>query len=241
MTHYYTEQDGRPMRVDPGAVNLGLAVDVERRDGSRFLVVPVIKAADAMDFAGFHARYEELVDRARTNKLGPDDFVGATISLTNPGTLGTDLQRAAADAEARAPSWRPGTIRDVGQARMMTISSTYDHRIIQGAESGTFLRRIDAALNGEGDFYAGVFAALGVALRRRRRRRPHRLDAGQPAAYEDLKAVAAGMALVKAYRHFGHLAAHLDPLGSEPPGDPSLDPGAARPRRARTWPASRPS
>ncbi len=224
MTHYYTEQDDQPMRVDPGAVNLGLAVDVERRDGSRFLVVPVIKAADAMDFAGFHARYEELVDRARTNKLGPDDFVGATISLTNPGTLGTT---------SSVPRLMPkqgtivatGTIRDVGQARMMTISSTYDHRIIQGAESGTFLRRIDAALNGEGDFYAGVFAALGVALRPTAPKASTSVDAGQPAAYEDLKAVAAGMALVKAYRHFGHLAAHLDPLGSEPPGDPSLDPG----------------
>jgi 2-oxoglutarate dehydrogenase E1 component len=227
MTHYYIEQDEQPMRVDPGAVNLGLAVDVERRDGSRFLVVPVIKAAEAMDFAGFHARYEELVEKARTNKLGPDDFVGATISLTNPGTLGTT---------SSVPRLMPkqgtivatGTIRDVGQARMMTISSTYDHRIIQGAESGTFLKRIDGALNGAGDFYAGVFAALGVPMRQVAPKASASVSApetaGPPAAYQDLKAVAAGMALVKAYRHFGHLAAHLDPLGSDPPGDPSLDP-----------------
>ena len=99
MSHYFTEIDGQAYRVDPGRINLGLAVDVERKDGSRFLVVPVIKGADGMDFAGFHARYEELVERARTNKLSPDDFAGATITLTNPGTLGTAASGPAADAE----------------------------------------------------------------------------------------------------------------------------------------------
>ena len=89
MRHYFTQVDGQPHRVDPGAVNLGLAVDVERPDGSRFLIVPVIKRADAMDFAAFHATYEALVEKARTNKLSPDDLQGATITLTNPGTLGT--------------------------------------------------------------------------------------------------------------------------------------------------------
>jgi multifunctional 2-oxoglutarate metabolism enzyme len=227
MTHYYTERDAQPYRVDPGGVNLGLAVDVERRDGSRFLVVPVIKGADDMDFAGFHARYEELVEKARSNKLGPDDFVGATISLTNPGTLGTT---------SSVPRLMPnqgtivatGTIRDVGQARMMTISSTYDHRIIQGAESGTFLKRIDASLNGDGDFYGDVFAAVGAPKPTAAPPvigTPASVRTDAPASYEDLKAVAAGMALVKAYRHFGHLAATLDPLGVEPSGDPSLDPG----------------
>ncbi len=222
MTHYYTEEGEQPYRVDPGAVNLGLAVDVERKDGSHFLVVPVIKGADDMDFAAFHGRYEELVDKARSNKLGPDDFVGATISLTNPGTLGTT---------SSVPRLMPnqgtivatGSIRDVGQARMMTISSTYDHRIIQGAESGTFLKRIDDALNGDGKLYADLFAALGATMRAQvvsASAKP-----SQAASHDDLKAVAAGMALVKAYRHFGHLAAHLDPLGGEPPRDPSLEPG----------------
>ena len=228
MTHYYTERDEQPFRVDPAAVNLGLAVDVERPDGSRFLVVPVIKGADDMDFAGFHARYEELVAKARSNKLMPDDFAGATITLTNPGTLGTT---------ASVPRLMPnqgtivatGTIRDVGSARLMTISSTYDHRIIQGAESGTFLRRIDQALNGEGDFYADVFGALGVTMSPMvaapAAPQAASVRREQGATYEDLKAVAAGMALVKAYRHFGHLAARLDPLGGQPQGDPSLDPG----------------
>ncbi|HET8586681.1 MAG TPA: multifunctional oxoglutarate decarboxylase/oxoglutarate dehydrogenase thiamine pyrophosphate-binding subunit/dihydrolipoyllysine-residue succinyltransferase subunit [Candidatus Limnocylindria bacterium] len=235
MTHYYTERDGQAYRVDPGAVNLGLAVDVERSDGSRFLVVPVIKQADDMDFGQFLDRYEELVGKARGNKLAPDDFAGATITLTNPGTLGTS---------ASVPRLMPnqgtivatGTIRQVGEQRVMTISSTYDHRIIQGAESGAFLGRIDRALSGEGAFYEDVFATLGSTAQAstagaQPAAAPVAAQAaaasaqGEPASMDDLKAVAAGMALVKAYRNFGHAAAQLDPLGGEPRGDPSLDPG----------------
>src|SRR5207302_8253178 len=89
MTHAFQEVEGKPHRFDPQGVNLGLAVDVEKKDGSRALVVPVIKHAERMAFAAFHATYETLVDKARTNKLLPDDFAGATITLTNPGTIGT--------------------------------------------------------------------------------------------------------------------------------------------------------
>jgi 2-oxoglutarate dehydrogenase E1 component len=223
MTHYYLEADGVAQRVDPGGVNLGLAVDVERTDGTRFLVVPVIKAADGMDFAGFHARYEELVERARANRLSPDDFAGATITLTNPGTLGTT---------ASVPRLMPGqgtivatgAIRDVAAQRVMTISSTYDHRIIQGAESGAFLRRIEALLRGDDGFYTDAFAALGASAGPAPPA-PSRAAAPQAGAGLDPGAVAAADALVRAYRSFGHLAARLDPLGSEPPGDPALDPG----------------
>ena len=161
MSHYFTDADGQPFRVDPGAINLGLAVDVERRDGSRFLVVPVIKGADEMDFAAFHARYEELVEAARGGKLGVDDMTGATITLTNPGTLGT-----AASVPRLMPNQgtivATGTIRSVGADRRMTITSTYDHRIIQGAESGLFLRRVEGLLSGEDTFYADAFASLGA-------------------------------------------------------------------------------
>jgi 2-oxoglutarate dehydrogenase E1 component len=233
MSHAYTEIGGQAYRVDPGAINLGLAVDVERRDGSRFLMVPVIKGADLMDFAGFHGRYEDLVDRVRSAQAAPDDFVGATITLTNPGTLGTT---------ASVPRLMPnqgtivatGTIRDVGPARRMTITSTYDHRIIQGAESGLFLQRIERLLSGEDDFYADAFAALGARAADVTTAEPmptpdEAVGAPPPAAgdgadLEQLKAVAAGMALVKAYRNFGNRAARLDPLGSEPVGDPALDP-----------------
>ena len=233
MSHYFATVDGQPYRVDPGAINLGLAVDVER-PGGRFLVVPVIKGADAMGFEPFHERYEELVEAARTNKLAADDFAGATITLTNPGTLGTTMS---------VPRLMPnqgtivatGAIRDVGGERRMTITSTYDHRIIQGAESGAFLRRVEALLSGEDGFYADAFAAMGARAADVTTAEPMPPPAEAIAAPapstptgdsdERLKAVAAGMALVKAYRHFGHLAANLDPLGSDPPGDPALDPG----------------
>jgi 2-oxoglutarate dehydrogenase E1 component len=233
MTHYFLEADGAPHRVDPGAVNLGLAVDVERADGSRFLVVPVIKAADSMTFAEFRARYEEVVEQARGNKLSPDDYVGATITLTNPGTLGTT---------ASVPRLMPGqgtivatgAIRDTGIGRVMTITSTYDHRIIQGAESGSFLRRVESLLSGADDFYGDVFSALGAQApvaeaTPARAATPASPVAAMPvlsggATTADLKDVAAAVALVRAYRSFGHLAAQLDPLGSPPPGDPALDP-----------------
>jgi 2-oxoglutarate dehydrogenase E1 component len=233
MSHFFTEADGQAYRVDPGSINLGLAVDVERKDGSRFLVVPVIKGADELDFRGFHARYEELVEKARANKLSADDFVGATITLTNPGTLGTT---------ASVPRLMPnqgtivatGTIRSVAGDRRMFMTSTYDHRIIQGAESGAFLRRVEGLLSGEDGFYADAFSSLGARAADVTTDEPMPSPseaAGAPAltptegaAYEQIKAVAAGMALVKAYRHFGHMAARLDPLGAEPPGDPALDP-----------------
>ena len=245
MSHYFTDADGQPYRVDPGAINLGLAVDVERRDGSRFLVVPVIKGADELDFAGFHARYEELVTTARSNKLSVDDLMGATITLTNPGTLGT-----AASVPRLMPNQgtivATGTIRTVGIERRMTITSTYDHRIIQGAESGLFLARVEALLNGEDGFYADAFGSLGARASDVSTAEPEPAAAEAVAAppptaangdvHEQLKAVAAAMALVKAYRHFGHMAARLDPLGSEPPGDPALDPaplGLTRRRHGR--------
>ena len=190
MSHYFTEIDGQAYRVDPGRVNLGLAVDVERRDGSRFLVVPVIKAADAMDFAAFQARYEELVEKARTNKLSPDDFAtGATVTLT------------------------------------MTVTSTYDHRIIQGAESGLFLARIEELLRGEDSFYERIFEDLKV---------PHRpikweIDEnpglfGPAGSKEEIEKQARVLQLINAYRVRGHLVADLDPLDAARVPHKDLDP-----------------
>src|SRR6266550_2997140 len=228
MTHAFQEIEGKPHRFDPQGVNLGLAVDVEKKDGSRALVVPVIKHAERMDFAAFHATYETLVEKARTNKLLPDDFAGATITLTNPGPIGT-VASVPRLMRGQGTIIATGAIRQIGPAKVMTLSSTYDHRVIQGAESGLFLRRLEGLLQGEQDFYGSVLQSLGVSGSGMR-------DAGSVVATEalpppsrishldDLRAVAAAMALVKAIRHFGHLAARLDPLGSEPPGDPALDP-----------------
>ncbi len=240
MVRAFQDVDGKPHRFDPDGIHLGLAVDVEKKDGSRALVVPVIKHAEAMDFAGFHAAYESLVDKARTNRLVPDDFAGATITLTNPGTIGT-VASVPRLMKGQGSIIATGAIRDVAGARVMTITSTYDHRVIQGAESGMFLRRLDALLQGEDEFYETISRSLGaesgergavevvpqargVAAAPTPTAPPSPLPVGS-VGVEDLKNVAAAMGLVKAHRHFGHMAARLDPLGSAPPGDPALDPG----------------
>ena len=228
MTHAFQEVDGKPHRVTPQGVGLGLAVDVERKDGSRGLVVPIIKHAEGMDFAAFHRTYEALVEKARTNKLLPDDFAGGTITLTNPGTIGT-VASVPRLMKGQGSIIATGAIRDVAGAKVMTITSTYDHRIIQGAESGSFLRRLDALLQGEDNFYGAVIESLGVSGRGTGDEgRVATVQAPSPVppppSPDDLKAVAAAMALVRAIRRLGHRAAQLDPLGSAPPGDPSLDP-----------------
>ncbi len=231
MTHAFQEIEGKPHRVDPGAIGLGLAVDVEKKDGSRALVVPVIKHAETMDFAAFHAAYETLVEKARANRLLPDDFAGGTMQLTNPGTLGT-VASVPRLMKGQGSIIATGTIRDVAGTKIITITSTYDHRIIQGAESGMFLRTLDSLLQGEERFYEGAEESLKGA--RSTEQKPLPVSPPTPSApssvlpapgLDNVKHVAAAYALVRAHRNFGHLAAHLDPLGSEPPGDPSLDIG----------------
>ncbi len=242
MTHVFQVIDGVPHRLEPDGVHLGLAVDVEKKDGSRALVVPVIAHAEAMDFATFHPTYESLVARARANQLLPDDYKGATITLTNPGTLGTvaSVPRLMAGQGCIIAT---GAIRDLGGSRFMTITSTYDHRVIQGAESGMFLRTVDRLLQGEEGFYDGVRASVEGMGSGERGAVPsvRPTAAGAPpqvalpsvplpdqalAPPSDLvRRAGAAFALIRAHRTHGHAAARLDPLGSEPPGDPALDPG----------------
>jgi 2-oxoglutarate decarboxylase len=246
MTHHFADIDGKPHRVDDGAVHLGLAVDVEKKDGSRTLMVPVIRGADALDFQAFVAAYDALVEKARTNTLTADDLVGANISLTNPGGIGTvasvpRLMNGQGTIVATGSIAYPAGLGAIGELigaeKAMTMTSTYDHRIIQGAESGRFLQLIDRLLAGEERFYEGVFADLGLTLPALP---PPPAPAAQAAAAraegaapavpaevpsEDLlQAVQAAVSLLKAYRTHGHLAAKLDPLGAEPVGDPALDP-----------------
>ena len=235
MARHFEEVDGRPHRIDDGTVNLGLAVDVEKRDGSRTLMVPVIRDAAALSFAAFVEAYDALVEKARTGALSPDDLTGANITLTNPGGIGTvaSVPRLMAGqgtiVATGAISYPPGLAAagpTIGAEHIMTMTSTYDHRIIQGAESGRFLKQIDQLLAGEDGFYEHVFESVGVALgpapavSQRAVEHVH----AEPASLDALKAVQAASELVKAHRTFGHLAAQLDPLGSEPVGDPSLDP-----------------
>ena len=214
MTHAFQDVEGKPHRFDPQAVHLGLAVDVEKKDGSRALVVPVIKHAEGMDFAQFRAAYETLVEKARANKLLPDDFAGATITLTNPGTLGT-FASVPRLMKGQGSIIATGTIRQIGPAKVMTLTSTYDHRIIQGAESGMFLRKVEGLLQGDDGFYDRVLESLGLSGSGKREtgdvvtaaptfpvsRVPS--PAAGVTSPDDLRAVAAAMALVKAIRHFG--------------------------------------
>jgi 2-oxoglutarate dehydrogenase E1 component len=238
MASSYREIDGRPHRIDPDGLSLGIAVDVEGRDGSRFLLVPVIRGAADLDFAEFAAAFDDLIERARAGRLTADDLAGATITLTNPGTLGTSasVPRLMAGQGTIVAS---GGIRRVAGEPVMTVSSTYDHRVIQGAESGRFLRTLDELLQGADGFYDHVASCLGAPGATVPRVTSAAGDAavarvvpgsgeappgrGSP-AMPLLVDVASAMALVRSYRHFGHRAARLDPLGSAPPGDPSLDP-----------------
>jgi 2-oxoglutarate decarboxylase len=232
MGHSFQEIDGKPHRVVPEHVNFGLAVDVQRDDGSRTLIVPVIKTAEPLDFAGFREVYEDLIQKTRSGTLSPDDLQGATMTLTNPGGLGT---------VASVPRLMPGQGCIIatgaigpppgvpGAEKVMTMTSTYDHRVIQGAESGAFLRRIEQFLQGEDRFYETVFESLGLELPALPvQAAPAPAPAAAPprptAEEEMLYHVQAATSIVKAHRMHGHLSARLDPLGSEPIGDPALEP-----------------
>jgi 2-oxoglutarate dehydrogenase E1 component len=246
ITHHFRRDGGRPVRVEPG-VHLGLAVDAQRKDGTRFLVVPVVKNADALDFSAFRDKYEELVAKARDGKLTADELQGASFTLTNPGGIGTVasvprlMAGQGAILAAGAIGYPPGfsganeqALRSLGVSKIMQMTSTYDHRVIQGAQSGEYLKRVDELLQGKEGFYEAIFTALGlqagpppqVAVSAMPSIVSAQPSAAAPAAPSDemLRAVAAGMAIVAAYRTHGHLAATLDPLGTPPIGDPSLEP-----------------
>jgi len=246
MTNHFAELDGRPHRIDDGQVNLGLAVDVEKKEGTRTLMVPVIRDAGRLPFDHFLAAYDALVEKARTNTLTADDLVGGNITLTNPGGLGTIASvprlmvgqgTIVATGSIAYPPGLASIGAMVGAEKVMTMTSTYDHRIIQGAESGRFLALIEEHLQGERGFYDGVFASLGLqpgpapalpapaAAAAAAAAAPAKTGAPAAAPSEELLgAVQAATALLKAYRTHGHLAARLDPLGVEPVGDPALDP-----------------
>jgi len=242
ITHsFHRDENGAPVRVEPG-IHLGLAVDAERKDGTRVLIVPVIKNAGALDFPAFYRTYQDLVTKTRDNKLVADDLQGASFTLTNPGGIGTvaSVPRLMAGQGAilatGAIGYPPGfqsasepALRQLGVGKIMQMTSTYDHRVIQGAQSGEYLRRVDQLLQGADDFYETLFAQLGVKAAPAPEAPVASTPAPQPVAApsdEMLKAVAAGMAIVSGYRTHGHLAAQLDPLGSEPLGDPKLDPAS---------------
>jgi 2-oxoglutarate dehydrogenase E1 component len=227
--------DGTPSVVRHEHVNLGLAIDQQKTDGTRTLLVPNIKQADTLDFAGFHAAYEDLIRRARTNALTVEDFAGTTVSITNPGTIGTmhSVPRLmpgqgviiGVGAIVYPPEWEgadPQTLADIGVSKVVTLTSTYDHRIIQGAESGELLAAIHDLLVGGNGFYDEIFASFDVPYEPARwspDRKP--LDNSVDALHK----VIAVQQLINMYRVRGHLIANLDPLGlKEPKTHEELDP-----------------
>jgi 2-oxoglutarate dehydrogenase E1 component len=231
MNDSFAEVDGKPVLVKPAHVNFGLAIDVRKDDGTRQLLVPGIKAAETMDFRQFWTAYEDLIRRARVGKLEVDDFAGVTISLTNPGTIGTvhSVPRlmpgqgciigvGAMDYPAEFQGASEETLNRLAISKSVTLTSTYDHRIIQGAQSGEFLRAIhDLLLGGQG-FYDDVFRALRVPYE------PVRWVRDLPSGHEDdISRPARVHELIHAYRVRGHLMADTDPLEYKQRKHPDLD------------------
>lgn len=231
MNAAYTETEGKPAVEHRGQVNLGLAIDLARPDGSRQLLVPNIRSADAMDFGQFVAAYEDVVRRARASKLTVEDFADTTISLTNPGTIGTvhSVPRlmpgqgtiigvGAMDYPAEFQGASEEQLARMGVSKVLTVTSTYDHRIIQGAQSGEFLRIVSAKLLGEGGFYDRVFTSLRVPYEPVRWVRDNTVDADA-----ELAKPARIAELIHAYRSRGHLMAETDPLAYRQRKHPDLD------------------
>ncbi|OLF06516.1 alpha-ketoglutarate decarboxylase [Actinophytocola xinjiangensis] len=217
MNRHYGEVNGKPALLTPEHVNLGLAIDLPGKDGMRNLVVASIKHCDGMSFTRFWQAYEEIIRRARNNALTTDDFAGTTISLTNPGTIGTNHsvprfppgQGAIVGVGAMEyPAQYQGTseraLVDLGVSKIITLTSTYDHRIIQGAESGEFLRRIHQLLLGEDNFFDDIFTSLRLPYE------PVRWVEDIPEG--DIDKTTRVIGLVDTYRTRGHLMADVDPL-----------------------------
>ena len=231
MNASYAEVDGKPVVARPDHINLGLAIDLQKPDGTRQLVVPSVKATELMDFTQFWAAYEDIVRRARGGSLTADDFAGTTLSLTNPGTIGTahSVPRlmqgqgaivgvGALEYPAEYQGASSETMARLAVSKILTLTSTYDHRIIQGAQSGEFLRRIHGLLLGENGFYDEIFSAMRIPYE------PIRWVQDITASHEDdVNKTARVQELIHAYRVRGHLMADTNPLEYKQRRHPDLD------------------
>ncbi|MEJ7861165.1 MAG: multifunctional oxoglutarate decarboxylase/oxoglutarate dehydrogenase thiamine pyrophosphate-binding subunit/dihydrolipoyllysine-residue succinyltransferase subunit [Pyrinomonadaceae bacterium] len=218
--------DDKPSRLQHEKINLGIAIDIEKKDGSRNLLVPSIKGVNRMSFAEFFAAYNETVKKARDGKLTLEDFQGTTVSLTNPGTIGTVASNprlmsgqgvivatGAIEYPAEYQAMTSGVLSQIGISKVLTLTSTYDHRVIQGAESGLFLAKIHQLLIGEHDFYTEIFRDLEISfppLRWATDYNPSLL--GGDHFREQTEKQAKVLELINAYRTRGHLLADIDPL-----------------------------
>jgi len=228
---YYDEIEGKPAAISPANINLGLAIDIPKEDGTRALLVPNIKRAQNLNFNEFLAAYEDLVKRARGNKLTADDYAGSTISLTNPGGIGTVhsvprlmkgagciIGAGALDYPAEFAGMSEEQLSKLGVSKTITLTSTYDHRVIQGAGSGEFLKKINELLLGERGFYDELFADLRIPYE------PIRWAVDFEANDNDDRSKASRIQeLINAYRVRGHLMADIDPLEYKQRSHPDLD------------------
>ncbi|WP_031505944.1 multifunctional oxoglutarate decarboxylase/oxoglutarate dehydrogenase thiamine pyrophosphate-binding subunit/dihydrolipoyllysine-residue succinyltransferase subunit [Streptomyces megasporus] len=231
MNHSYTEKDGKPTLVKPDHVNLGLAIDLVKRGGDRQLVVAAIKKAETLTFFEFWQAYEDIVRRARAGKLTMEDFSGVTASLTNPGGIGTVhsvprlmpgqgviLGVGAMEYPAEFQGTSQDTLNKLGISKVMTLTSTYDHRVIQGAASGEFLRIIHQLLLGEDGFYDEIFEALRIPYEPVRWLKD--IDTSHD---DDVTKAARVFDLIHSYRVRGHVMADTDPLEYKQRKHPDLD------------------
>jgi 2-oxoglutarate dehydrogenase E1 component len=230
MNNAFGDIDGKPAVITPEHVNLGIAIDLAGKNGARSLVVASIKAAETLDFAAFWNAYEDIIRRARNGKLTTEDFAGTTISLTNPGTIGTNhsvprlmsgqgtiVGVGAMEYPAEFSGMNPDQLVDRAISKIMTLTSTYDHRIIQGAQSGEFLREIHELLLGD-EFYDEIFAALKIPYE------PVRWRVDRDFHHEgQIDKSARVIELINAYRTRGHLMADTDPLEYTVRKHPDLD------------------
>ncbi|MFG3293664.1 multifunctional oxoglutarate decarboxylase/oxoglutarate dehydrogenase thiamine pyrophosphate-binding subunit/dihydrolipoyllysine-residue succinyltransferase subunit [Streptomyces sp. NPDC048179] len=231
MNYSFAEKDGKPTLVKPPHVNFGLAIDLVKPNGDRQLVVAGIKKAETLNFFEFWQAYEDIVRRARDNKLTMDDFTGVTVSLTNPGGLGTvhSVPRlmpgqsvimgvGSMDYPAEFQGTSQDTLNKLGISKVMTLTSTYDHRVIQGAASGEFLRQVANLLLGENGFYDEIFEALRIPYEPVRWLKD--IDASHD---DDVTKAARVFELIHSYRVRGHVMADTDPLEYKQRKHPDLD------------------
>lgn len=231
MNNGFDVVDGKPTLITPAHINLGLAIDLPKPDGTRQLLVPSIKAAESMNFAAFWTAYEEIVRKARNGKLAVSDFQGTTISLTNPGTIGTNhsvprlmkgqgtiIGVGSMDYPPEYQGASEETLTRNAVSKVMTLTSTYDHRVIQGAQSGEFLKRVHGLLLGEDDFYDEIFRALRIPYE------PIRWAKDISTSHDDeISKQARILELIHAYRVRGHIMADTDPLEYQQRSHPDLE------------------
>jgi 2-oxoglutarate dehydrogenase E1 component len=217
---FYAEVDGKPSVVAPAHINLGIAIDMPKPDGTRALLVPSIKRADTLTFGEYLSTYEDLITRARANKLTPADFQGTTISLTNPGGIGTVhsvprlmkgqgciVGAGALEYPAEFQGASEKTLNELAIGKTITLTSTYDHRVIQGAGSGEFLKKVHELLIGQRHFYEDIFAALRIPYAPIHWAADINVDLA-----ERVDKTARVQELINSYRVRGHLMADIDPL-----------------------------